>query len=142
MGTILHTTAPNATTGIREATFEELIAGARHALAIRVRKGAVMASPNAARDYLTMRLAPRDHDSGSRQPVPADRLPRDLPRHHRRRERAPAGSGARSARPGRRRGDSEPQPPAASPSRARRTNASRSACARRWRSSTSACSIT
>ena len=62
MGTILYTTDPNATTGFREATFEELIAGARHALAIRVRKGAVMASPNAARDYLTMRLAPRDHE--------------------------------------------------------------------------------
>jgi len=62
MGTILYTTDPNATTGFREATFEELIAGARHALAIRVRKGTVMASPNAARDYLTMRLAPRDHE--------------------------------------------------------------------------------
>jgi DNA repair protein RadC len=62
MGTILYTTDPNATTGFREATFEELIAGARHALAIRVRKGAVMASPNAARDYLTMRLPPRDHE--------------------------------------------------------------------------------
>ena len=62
MGTILYTTDPNATTGFREATFEELIAGARHALAIRVRRGAVMTSPNAARDYLTMRLAPRDHE--------------------------------------------------------------------------------
>jgi DNA repair protein RadC len=62
MGTILYTIDPNATTGFREATFEELIAGARHALAIRVRKGTVMASPNAARDYLTMRLAPRDHE--------------------------------------------------------------------------------
>ena len=49
MGTILYTTDPNATTGFREATFEELIAGARHALAIRVRKGTVMVSPKAAR---------------------------------------------------------------------------------------------
>jgi hypothetical protein len=32
MGTILYTTDPNATMGFREATFEELIAGARHAL--------------------------------------------------------------------------------------------------------------
>ena len=62
MGTILYTTDPNATAGFREATFEELIAGARHALAIRVRKGSVMTSPRAARDYLTMRLAPRDHE--------------------------------------------------------------------------------
>ncbi len=61
-GSRLRATRRNATTGFREATFEELIAGARHALAIRVRKGTVIASPKAARDYLTMRLAPRDHE--------------------------------------------------------------------------------
>ena len=62
MGTILFTTDVNTNTGFREATFEEVIAGARHALAIRVRKGTVMASPKAARDYLTMRLGAREHE--------------------------------------------------------------------------------
>lgn len=62
MGTIFYSTDPNAKTGVREATCQGLIAGARHPVAIRVRKGAVMASSNAARDHLTTRLAPRDHE--------------------------------------------------------------------------------
>jgi len=62
MGTILFTTDVNTKTGFREATFDEVIAGAKHALAIRVRKGTVMASPKAARDYLTMRLGAREHE--------------------------------------------------------------------------------
>ena len=115
MGTILYTTDPNATTGFREATFEELIAGARHALAIRVRKGAVMASPNAARDYLTMRLAPRDHevftilflDSRHRliDCLEIFRGTIDGASVH------PREVGQGSARPERRRRDPEPQPP-------------------------------
>ena len=62
MGTILFTTDVNTKTGFREATFDEVISGARHALAIRVRKGTVMTSPKAARDYLTMRLGAREHE--------------------------------------------------------------------------------
>ena len=62
MGTILFTTDVNTKTGFREASFDEVIAGARHALAIRVRKGTVMTSPKAARDYLTMRLGAREHE--------------------------------------------------------------------------------
>ena len=62
MGTILFTTDVNTKTGFREATFDEVITGARHALAIRVRKGTVMTSPKAARDYLTMRLGAREHE--------------------------------------------------------------------------------
>ena len=50
----------NAQHGFREATFDEIIAGARHALAIRVRKGTALTSPKLVRDYLTMRLAPRE----------------------------------------------------------------------------------
>ena len=60
MGTILYTTDVNAQHGFREATFDEIIAGARHALAIRVRKGIALTSPKLVRDYLTMRLAPRE----------------------------------------------------------------------------------
>ena len=62
MGTILFTTDVNTKTGFRAATFDEVISGARHALAIRVRKGTVMTSPKAARDYLTMRLGTREHE--------------------------------------------------------------------------------
>lgn len=45
-----------------DAAFEEVISGARHALAIRVRKGTLMASPKAARDYLTLRLGAHEHE--------------------------------------------------------------------------------
>ncbi len=62
MGTILYTTDVNSQHGFRAASFEEVIAGARHALSIRVRKGTPMTTPKAARDYLTMRLAPREHE--------------------------------------------------------------------------------
>ena len=60
MSTILYRTDINAQHGFREATFDEIIAGARHALAIRVRKGTALTSPKLVRDYLTMRLAPRE----------------------------------------------------------------------------------
>ncbi len=62
MGTILYTTDVNSQHGFRAATFEEVIAGARHALSIRIRKGTPMTTPKAARDYLTMRLAPREQE--------------------------------------------------------------------------------
>jgi DNA repair protein RadC len=62
MGLILYTTDVNAKHGFREATFEEIMSGARHALAIRVRRGAALTSPRAAQDYLTMRLADREHE--------------------------------------------------------------------------------
>ena len=60
MGTILYTTDVNSQHGFREATFDEIIAGARHSLAIRVRKGTALTSPKLVRDYLTTRLAPRE----------------------------------------------------------------------------------
>lgn len=46
----------------RLATPEEILAEARHLLARRVRRGTTLTSPRAARDYLTMRLADRDHE--------------------------------------------------------------------------------
>lgn len=62
MGTLLYTTDVNIPHGFREATFDEILAGARHALSLRVRRGACLTSPKAARDYLTMRLADRGHE--------------------------------------------------------------------------------
>ena len=62
MRTTLYTTDPNTKTGVREASFEETLAAARHALATRVRKGATLSSPAATRVYLMTRLASREHE--------------------------------------------------------------------------------
>lgn len=62
MGTILYTTDVNAKHGFRAASFEEILAGARHALSLRMRKGSALTSPKAAQDYLMMRLAAREHE--------------------------------------------------------------------------------
>lgn len=43
--TTLHTKDACATTGYREATLEEILAGAKHALSLLVRKGALFTSP-------------------------------------------------------------------------------------------------
>src|ERR1019366_8049812 len=50
-GTILYTTDVNAPKGFRPATVEEIMTGARQALALRVRKGAQLTSPQRTRDY-------------------------------------------------------------------------------------------
>jgi len=50
-------------TGFREATLEEIMAGARAALSLRVRRGTLMDSPKATADYLMARLATREHES-------------------------------------------------------------------------------
>jgi hypothetical protein len=47
----------HTTTGYREATLEEIMTGARHALSLRVRRGTVFTSPKITADYLTARLA-------------------------------------------------------------------------------------
>jgi DNA repair protein RadC len=49
--------------GYREATLEEIMAGARAALNRRMRKGTVMDSPKATADYLMARLAERDFET-------------------------------------------------------------------------------
>jgi DNA repair protein RadC len=61
-GTILYTTDANNPIGFRAATLDEIMAGARHALSIRIRKGSVLNSPRATADYLTARLAQREHE--------------------------------------------------------------------------------
>jgi DNA repair protein RadC len=45
--------------GFRAATIDEILEGARAALAQKVRRGTSMASPKLATDYLTMRLGDR-----------------------------------------------------------------------------------
>jgi DNA repair protein RadC len=60
MNTIIYTT--DAEGSYREATFDEIMTAARHALALRVRKGTPMQSPKASRDFLMMKLADREHE--------------------------------------------------------------------------------
>ena len=49
--------------GFREATLEEIMAGARTALSRHVWKGTLMDSPKATADYLMARLAERDFET-------------------------------------------------------------------------------
>ncbi len=49
--------------GFREATLEEIMAGARAALNRKMRKGTLMDSPKATADYLMTRLAERDFET-------------------------------------------------------------------------------
>ena len=60
--TILYTNDENTATGIREASFEEILTAARHALALRVRKGTGFTSPRVTADYLRVRLSTLDHE--------------------------------------------------------------------------------
>ena len=62
-GTILYTTDSNAPYGFRRATLEEIMTGARQALALRVRKGTELTSPQRTRDYLMTRLAKREFET-------------------------------------------------------------------------------
>jgi len=59
---ILYATDVNSPTGFRAANLDEIMAGARHALSLRIRKGTVLDSPKATADYLTARLAQREHE--------------------------------------------------------------------------------
>src|ERR1700733_6253973 len=61
-GTTLYTTDVNAESGFRPATIEEIMTGARQALALRVRRGTDLSSPQRARDYLMTRLAEGEHE--------------------------------------------------------------------------------
>jgi DNA repair protein RadC len=59
---LLYTTDANTPTGFRAATLDEIMAAARHALAIQIRKGTVLNSPKATADFLIARLAQREHE--------------------------------------------------------------------------------
>ncbi|MGA2778122.1 MAG: DNA repair protein RadC [Steroidobacteraceae bacterium] len=49
-------------TGYRAATFDEIMTGARQALAARIRRGTVLTSPRLTSDFLTARLSQRPHE--------------------------------------------------------------------------------
>jgi DNA repair protein RadC len=53
---ILYTTDENTATGIREASFDEILAAARKQISHRVRRGTSLTSPKATRDYLSLKL--------------------------------------------------------------------------------------
>jgi DNA repair protein RadC len=59
---ILYTTDETAATGIREASFQEVLDAARIALAKRVRRGTSFTSPRVTADYLRVRLSALDHE--------------------------------------------------------------------------------
>jgi DNA repair protein RadC len=63
MNTILYTTDVNAPKGFRQASLEEIMTGARQALALRIRKGTELSSPQKTRDYLMTRLATREYET-------------------------------------------------------------------------------
>ena len=56
------TTDSNTATGIREATLDEIMTGARQALSLHVRKGTVFSSPKITANYLTARLAQHPYE--------------------------------------------------------------------------------
>jgi DNA repair protein RadC len=59
---ILCTADANTATGIREATFDEIMTGARQALSAHVRKGTVFSNPKITANYLTARLAQHPYE--------------------------------------------------------------------------------
>jgi DNA repair protein RadC len=54
--TTLYTNDSSTATGIREASFEEILAAAREQMSLRVRRGTNPSSPKATRDYLALKL--------------------------------------------------------------------------------------
>ena len=61
-GTKLYTADVSAQTGFRQATLEEIMAGARQTLSNRVRKGTALTSPQLTRDFLTLKLGSLEHE--------------------------------------------------------------------------------
>jgi DNA repair protein RadC len=58
----LYTNDENTASGIREASFQEVLDAARSALAKRVRRGTGFTSPRITADYLRVRLSTLDHE--------------------------------------------------------------------------------
>jgi hypothetical protein len=54
--TTLYTNDSSTATGIREASFEEILTAAREQMSLRVRRGTSLSSPKATRDYLALKL--------------------------------------------------------------------------------------
>jgi len=62
MNSTLYVADGSSPNGFREATLDDVLDGARRALAARVRKGATLNSPRALRDLLLTRFSARDHE--------------------------------------------------------------------------------
>ncbi len=60
--TILYTNDENTATGMREASFEEILNAACQQMTLRVRRGTSLASPKATRDYLALKLGNLEHE--------------------------------------------------------------------------------
>jgi DNA repair protein RadC len=58
----LYTNDENTASGIREASFQEVLDATRSALAKRVRRGTGFTSPRITADYLRVRLSTLDHE--------------------------------------------------------------------------------
>jgi DNA repair protein RadC len=61
-GITLYTIDAHTHTGYREATFEEIMTGARQAVSRKVRRGTTLSSPRATADYLMTRLAQHPYE--------------------------------------------------------------------------------
>ena len=63
MNTNLYTIDISAPSGYRQATFEEILSGAKQALSHRFRKGTLLDSPAATRNFLTVKLGSREFET-------------------------------------------------------------------------------
>ena len=63
MNTILYRTDTSILSGYRTASFDEIIAGAKPALSRRFRRGTLLDSPTATRNFLTVTLGDREFES-------------------------------------------------------------------------------
>ena len=59
----LYTTDASAPSGYRAATFDEILSGAKQALCRRFRKGTLLDSPAATRNFLTVTLGSREFET-------------------------------------------------------------------------------
>ena len=62
MNTVLYINDKSSATGIREASFEEILNAACQQMTLRVRRGTSLASPKATRDYLALKLGSLEHE--------------------------------------------------------------------------------
>ena len=62
MNTILYINDESSATGMREASFEEILNAACQQMTLRVRRGTSLASPKATRDYLALKLGNLEHE--------------------------------------------------------------------------------
>jgi DNA repair protein RadC len=62
MKTILYTNDENTATGMREASYQEILNAACEQMSLRVRRGTSFGNPKATRDYLALKLGNLEHE--------------------------------------------------------------------------------